>query len=71
MICLELTGLGIEHGLSDLTCFSQVLSSEVLIGIPVGISLSCITTEVLTIWNTATRLLYLVLFHRHPSILDS
>ena len=44
MICLDLSGLGIEHDLSDLTCFSQVLSREVLTGNPVGISLSCIAT---------------------------
>ena len=71
MICLELTGLGIEHGLNDLTRFSQVLSSEVLTGIPVSISLSCIATEVLGFWNTSTCMLYLAPSHRHPSILDS
>ena len=70
MICLESSGLGIEHDLNDLTCFSQVLSREVLTGNPVGISLSCIATEVLAIWNTSTRLLYLALSHRHPFILD-
>ena len=54
-ICLKLTRLGIEHVLNDLTCFSQVLSREVLTGDP-GISLSPIATEVLAVWNTATTL---------------
>ena len=47
MICLDLSGLGIEHDLATLTCVSQVLSREVLTGYPVGISLRCITTEVM------------------------
>ena len=66
-----MTGLGIEHVLIDLTCFSQVLFREVLTGDPVGISLSSIATEVLAIWNTATRLLYPDLSRLNQFILES